>query len=148
MNVPTPNLADECRDAQLTVPLLDDPISAAEVSAQIAKINGNKACGPDGIAPGVFKLLPAQWIILVTSLFNKIFITAQYPTAWNRAKFFTIFKSGDRSDTKNYRGISVTNGISKLFDMVLCARLEHWFKPYREQAGAQRGRGCIEHIVC
>ena len=31
--------------------------------------------------------------------------------------------------------------------MVLCNRLELWFKPYREQAGAQRGRGCIEHIV-
>ena len=24
---------------------------------------------------------------------------------------------------------------------------ELWFKPYREQAGAQKGRGCIEHIV-
>ena len=36
---------------------------------------------------------------------------------------------------------------SKLFDMVLWNRLELWFKPYREQAGAQRGRGCIEHIV-
>lgn len=29
----------------------------------------------------------------------------------------------------------------------MCARLEHWFKPYREQPGAQRGRGCIEYIV-
>ena len=31
--------------------------------------------------------------------------------------------------------------------MVLSCRLEHWFRPYREQAGAQRGRGCIEHIL-
>ena len=31
--------------------------------------------------------------------------------------------------------------------MVLCNWLELWFKPYREQAGAQKGRGCIEHIV-
>ena len=31
--------------------------------------------------------------------------------------------------------------------MVLCNRLELWFKPYREQAGAQKGRGCLEHIV-
>ena len=31
--------------------------------------------------------------------------------------------------------------------MVLSCRLEHWFRPYREQAGAQWGRGCIEHIL-
>ena len=31
--------------------------------------------------------------------------------------------------------------------MVVCARLEAWFTPYREQAGAQKGRGCVEHLV-
>ncbi len=31
--------------------------------------------------------------------------------------------------------------------MVLCSRLRQWFKPFREQAGAQQGRGCVEHIV-
>ena len=31
--------------------------------------------------------------------------------------------------------------------MVLCQRLSQWFAPYREQAGAQPSRGCVEHIV-
>ena len=31
--------------------------------------------------------------------------------------------------------------------MVLCSRLKLWFRPYREQAGAQEKRGCLEHIV-
>ena len=31
--------------------------------------------------------------------------------------------------------------------MVLCARLNRWFSPYREQAGCQAGRGCLEFIV-
>ena len=31
--------------------------------------------------------------------------------------------------------------------MILCSRLEIWFKPYREQAGAQKGRGYLEHII-
>ncbi|CAL4059801.1 unnamed protein product, partial [Meganyctiphanes norvegica] len=26
-------------------------------------------------------------------------------------------------------------------------RLQQWFRPYREQAGAQAGRGCLEHIT-
>ena len=143
----TSNLDDECRGATVSIPVLDDVITPEEVVAQVGHIKTDKACGPDGISPGVFRLLPAQWLILITTLFNSIFTSAQYPTSWIRAKFFTIFKKGDRKDAKNYRGISIINSIAKLFDMVLCSRLEQWFTPYREQAGAQKGRGCLEHIV-
>ena len=31
--------------------------------------------------------------------------------------------------------------------MVLCARLQLWFSPLREQAGCRTGRGCTDHIV-
>ena len=92
-------------------------------------------------------MLTPAWILLITTLFNLILSSASYPVSWSRAKLFMLFKRGNRKDPNNYRGISVISSIAKLFDMVLCNRLELWFKPYREQAGAQRGRGCIEHIV-
>lgn len=60
---------------------------------------------------------------------------------------FTIFKKGDRNNPDNYRGISVTNSIAKLYDMVICERLYQWFRPCREQAGVQQKRGCLEHIA-
>ena len=47
-------------DTNVTIPILDDPISPGEVNAQIEKIKPNKACGPDGLSPGIFSLLPAQ----------------------------------------------------------------------------------------
>lgn len=37
--------------------------------------------------------------------------------------------------------------VGKLYDSILCNRLTLWFKPHREQAGAQQGRGCAEHII-
>lgn len=39
------------------------------------------------------------------------------------------------------------NSCAKLYDSILCSRLKKWFRPFREQAGAQEKRGCIEHIV-
>ena len=36
---------------------------------------------------------------------------------------------------------------AKLYDSVLNNRLQKWWTPDREQAGAQQGRGCQEHIV-
>ena len=47
----------------------------------------------------------------------------------------------------NYRGISVINGLAKCYDYLLNNRLTKWFTPSREQEGAQKKRGCIEHIV-
>ena len=134
-------------DNSINIPILDDQFTPVEVSNQIDKMKANKTCGLDGIPPGVYKLLTPPWIVLITLLFNIIFTSASYPIAWTRAKLFMLFKCGSRNDPNNYRGISVINSIAKLYDMVLCNRLELWFKPYREQAGAQKGRGCLEHIV-
>ena len=61
--------------------------------------------------------------------------------------FLDVFKKGNRLLPENYRGITVINCVAKLYDKILCRRLQLWFKPDREQAGGQKGRGCIEHIV-
>lgn len=137
----------DVNDHNVYIPVLDDPITPLEVCNQIHKLKPGKASGPDGVPPGIFKLLPAQFIVMISTLFNHVFYLATYPTYWKVAKFFPIFKKGDRSDVRNYRGINVINIIAKLYDMILCSRLESWFSPFREQAGAQRGRGCTEHIV-
>lgn len=134
-------------DTDVTIPVLDDPISPAEVELQVKRMKVDKACGPDGLTPGVLTMLPAQWLIVITTLFNAVFMSGVYPVSWVRAMVFTIFKRGNRSDVNNYRGISVINSLAKLYDMILCNRLELWFRPFREQAGAQKKRGCIEHIV-
>lgn len=134
-------------DVHVTIPVLDNDITYDEVTAQIKKLKPNKACGPDGLSPGIFSLLPVQWILYLVSLFNNVFISGIYPVAWVKATMSMIFKKGDNSDPNNYRGISIANAIAKLYDMVICERLYLWFKPYREQAGAQKKRGCMEHIV-
>ena len=147
-NVNDVNIVDEgLVNTAVSIPLLDNPITPQEVAVQASRIKSDKACGPDGIPPGVFKLLPADWILCIATLFNSIFNSGCYPDVWSKTKFFTIFKRGDRMNPGNYRGINVMSSIAKLYDMVLCCRLEQWFKPCREQAGAQRGRGCTEHIL-
>ena len=129
------------------VPVLDNPFSPIEVSDKLDDLDSNKACGIDGVSPGVFRMLPDEWIIIVTLILNNIFINALYPSSWATAKMFMIYKKGCRLLPSNYRGISIINCLAKVYDMILCGRLQQWFRPYREQAGAQVGRGCLEHIT-
>lgn len=62
MNVLTDDIADiqVCKEVNVTIPVSDDPISPDEVTAQINKMKADKACDHDGIAPGVFRMLPSQ----------------------------------------------------------------------------------------
>ncbi len=114
---------------------------------QMINMKPEKASGPDGLCPGVIKYLPAQWIFTVTTLFNRIFSSAAYPSSWRLARMCHIHKKGNKRLPYNYRGINVINCLAKLFDLILSSRLSSWFVPFREQAGSQKGQGCIEHIV-
>ena len=129
------------------MPITDDEITPNEVIQELSKLKTNKAAGPDGIPPGIMKWLPVEWLLLMTHVFNIIFSSATYPKIWSVAKFFVIFKKGARADTNNYRGISILNAMAKLYDSVINSRLCMWFKPDVEQAGAQRGRGCVDQIL-
>ena len=114
---------------------------------EINKLKQDKACGPDGISPGIIKFLPAQWYHAILVQFNAVFSSGSYPVSWQSARMITIFKKGIRVLPKNYRAINIINCLAKLYDMVLSTQLSMWFVPYREQAGSQQGRGCVEHIV-
>ncbi len=81
-------------------------------------------------------ILPAAWIINLASLFSIVF-TSAFPRVWAYARMITIFKKGRVDSCDNYRGITITNSIAKVYDYVLYNRLSLWFRPSREQAGAQ-----------
>ena len=50
------------------------------------------------------------------SLFNKSLSDGKVPSAWKIAKVRLIFKKGSRSDPGNYRPVSLTSVVSKLFE--------------------------------
>jgi hypothetical protein len=131
----------------LHLPVTDDPITYHEVIQAIKSLKAGKAGGPSGIPPGLLKHLPDQWIAFLTHLFNAILTAAAYPSEWNLTKLVTLFKKGSQSSCSNYRGISLMDSLAKIYDIVLNRRLTLWFQPDREQAGAQRGRGCSEHLL-
>lgn len=133
--------------SNINIPLLDDPIQIDEVQRQIKRLKPGKTCGPGGLPPACFKVLPLQWIMFITTVFNRIFFTASYPTSWISAKLFTVYKRGSKALPSNYRGINVINTIAKVFATFLSARLQQWFVPHREEADSQAGRGCVEHLV-
>ena len=137
---PEPNL-----DNAPYVPVLDDPFSLLELENVIKEEKVGKSY--TGICPGLLRILPVNWIIFLLSLFNIIFQQFSYPTQWMYNKLVVLFKSGDRMDCGNYRGISIMDTLAKVYDKLLLNRLTLWSAIDKCQAGAQKGRGCIEQIM-
>ena len=101
LNPPTGYIDMEIPNSDMYVPVLDDPITPAEVDAAIRKLRRNKAAGIDGVPPGIFKLLSSEWLGILTVLFNLVF-SGKYPDQWSYAKIFTIF------NTRTAAGLSRT----------------------------------------
>ena len=49
------------------------------------------------------------------SMFNKMFTNCVYPTPWSKGVRVPIYKTRDKSDPANYRGITLVNGTAKVF---------------------------------
>ena len=61
-------------------------------------------------------------------MFNACFELGQYPSTWSDGIITAIHKSGNASDTNNYRGITITSVIGKLFNSIINSRLDKYFE--------------------
>ena len=131
-------------ETALYMPVLDDPFIYSELKDAINSLNQNK--GYSGICPGLLKVFPFAWLSFLLSLFNLIFSQSFYPIKWCYNRLFVLFKSGNRSLCDNYRGISIMDTMAKLYDTMIMNRILLWCNIDKCQAGAQKGRSCVEQI--
>ena len=84
-------------------------------------------------------------------LLNLVLEYGTFPEIWCECLITPIFKSGDKSDTNNYRGICVTSCLNKFFCTILNERLKHYVKEndliHQSQIGFQSGHRTADHIL-
>ena len=102
-------------DALNDLHILNQRISENEIVAALNAMANGKAPGLDGVTIEMFKAAKQFWIPLLSTLFNRIFDTGNYPKEWAKAMICPIHKKGSRSDPTNYRGISLPSVCSRDF---------------------------------
>ena len=60
-------------------------------------------------------------------VFNNSMCEGIFSECFKTAKIIPIFKSGDSNSTANYRPISMLLFLSKMFEKLMCARLEDYY---------------------
>jgi hypothetical protein len=102
-------------------PMLTDP---AEVQDVIRRLKISKAPGPDGIPNRALKHFPQRVCPSTGALFNAIFRTQYFPSAWKHARVISILKPGkDLALPSSYRPISLLDTSRKVFEKIRLRRI-------------------------
>ena len=107
---------------------LDCDICYDEVNTVIKGLKLNKACGTDGVISEVFVNSFDLIYPFLLKLFNALYKGGVYPDQWSTGIIAPIFKKGNPEDRNNYRGITLTNIVAKMYSYVLNNRLIKWSK--------------------
>jgi hypothetical protein len=61
-------------------------------------------------------------------IFNAYLSYGLYLTSWAQGYITPLHKSGDSNDANNYRGITITGAIGKLFNRIMNNRLDSFLE--------------------
>ena len=101
---------------------LNADITAAEVEKALRQAKRGKAAGHDGLSADLLKDAAPALLGEYVHLFNLMF-AGDIPDALSMGSVTAVHKTGDKCDMANYRSITVTPPLKKVFDSVLECRL-------------------------
>jgi hypothetical protein len=108
-------------------------VSSDQVHQVIASLPRGKAVGPDKLSYEHLSFGPAELISsTLSTLFNGILSSSYAPKSFCLSYIIPIPKSGkalDFSNPTNYRGISLSSSLSKVFEKVLMITLNEILSP-------------------
>ncbi len=129
-----------------TVEILDE-----EVFARLSLLPSKTSCGPDGIPQIMLKHLAFDLAPPLGWLFRLCLATGRVPSQWKCAIVVPIFKSGDASCPCNYRPVSLTSTVCRLFEGFLKEAIEkhleseHLISP--AQHGFRKGHSTVTQLL-
>ena len=98
-------------------------ITPVQVHKLLKKVIPDKAAGPDGIKGHILKNCASSLALPLSILFNKSYHTGQLPKDWKAANVVPIHKKGSKDDVENYRPVSLTSLIMKIFEKCIRDRI-------------------------
>ncbi|KAL5270218.1 hypothetical protein ACHWQZ_G001079 [Mnemiopsis leidyi] len=128
---------------------LDLKFYSEDILLILRSLNPSKAAGPDGIHGKVLKYCASSLAYPLSILFNLSFVTGCIPPDWKLASVVPVFKKGDKGSVENYRPISLTSLVMKVFERCIKTALfsvcEDVLDP--RQHGFLNNRSCVTQMV-
>ena len=131
--------------------LNDVDITFDKVKNELERLNCFKSHGPDGVHPKLLKSLgdDPSFVNSVVKLFRKCTDSGKLPKIWKSANLSALFKNGSKTDPLNYRPVSLTCILCKVYEKILrdeiLSFVEDKISPH--QHGFVKGKSCLSNLL-
>ena len=109
------------------------------------------AAGPDGVPSQLLKQCSSSIVKPLCILFNKSMNEGTIPALLKKATIVPIYKGGNNSAACNYRPVSLTSNIMKIFERVIRKQLVDYMTENdflnHTQHGFRHGRSCLSALL-
>ena len=133
-------------------PTIEDiEFNEEDIVKAIDDISRHSATGPDKFPAEVLKECKHQLCLPIKHLWRTSLDCSEIPSVYLQQTIVPIFKKGDRSQPENYRPVSLTSHIIKIFERVMRKRLVDHIENNNllsnQQHGFRQKRNCLTQLI-
>ena len=129
----------------------DIDISFEEVRVALQSIDIYKSMGPDNQHPKLLKVLSdnPKFVEAVLNLFKQCALSGVLPDAWKQANVVAIYKNGSKKNPLNYRPVSLTCILCKVFEKLFRNHIMEFVKDkiIPQQHGFVNSKSCFSNML-
>ena len=127
----------------------DIDLSDSRIKPLLDNLDINKAQGPDAVSGAVLKNCSKTLAYPLSILFSLSYNTGYIPQEWKLANVVPVHKKDDKNKVTNYRPISLTSLVMKVFERILYDELltRTIDKIDTRQHGFLRNRSCNSNLL-
>ena len=129
----------------------DLSISDEDILSAIKEIKLDAACGPDGIPTILLKSCAEELCSPIKLIWEESLNTGTVPDFYKHAYVSPLYKKGNRAEAVNYRPVSLTSHIVKVYERVLRKVMVQYIEDNNilseKQHGFRSGRSCLTQML-
>jgi hypothetical protein len=129
---------------------MDFKITEKEIMQCIKHLKNKKAVGLDLISNEMLKYSQHAMLPVLIKLFNVILSSRKFPRKWCEGYVVPIPKGSDKANMSDYRGLTMLNCMTKLFNAVIDKRITKYLESQRvmdeKQIGFKKGSRTSDHM--
>ena len=122
-----------------------------DIQKAIGEIRTTAAPGPDGIPPVLLKNCKDAISLPIFLIWQRSFDTGRVPDFYKSSNVTPLYKKGSRSVASNYRPVSLTSHIVKIFERVIRKNLVGHLESNKlltdHQHGFRKGHSCLTQLL-
>ena len=122
MTHPDIHFTDYLKDTQIRESFFCTPITSSEIESEISSIPSRKSYGLYSCPTKILKCARRVISKPIAEMINISVQSGVYPSILKHAKVIPVFKTGDVTESDNYRPISLLSNLNKIFEKVMYKR--------------------------